>query len=129
MIKIAMSIWLLSTALFALEWSKDLDSALAIAKNEHKNVMVMVESSHCGWCKKMKKNTLSDEKIEKRLKQYVVVKVMRGDVQAMSKLPAVNGVPTIFFMKPNKQVLEEVVGYFDASDFNTYIDDVEKKVR
>ncbi len=127
--KIVMSIWLLSTALFALEWSKGLDSALATAQKEHKNVMVMVEGEQCRWCKKMESHTLSDKGIEQKLAKYVLVKAMRNDVNIMSKLPKVHGVPTIFFMKPNKQILEEVVGYFDVPDFISYINDVEKKVR
>ena len=126
MIKIAISIWLLSTALFALEWAKNMDTALASAQKEHKNVMVMVEGEHCRWCKKMKGRTLSDENVEKRLEKYVLVKVMRDDGHAMAKLPPVEGVPTIFFMKSNKSVIQEVLGYEDVADFNATLNDVEK---
>ena len=126
MIKIAISIWLLSTALFALEWAKNMDTALGSAQKEHKNVMVMVEGEHCRWCKKMKGRTLSDENVEKRLEKYVLVKVMRDDGHAMAKLPPVEGVPTIFFMKSNKSVIQEVLGYEDVDDFNATLNDVEK---
>ncbi len=127
MIKIAISIWILSTALFALEWSKNIDTAIATAQKEHKNMMVMVEAEYCRWCKKMKGRTLSDERIEKRLENYVIVKVMRNDTSAMKKLPRVEGVPTIFFMKPNKAVIQQVLGYEDVTDFNATLNDVEKK--
>jgi len=120
---------LLSSWVFALDWVKNLDTAFEIAKKENKVVMVMVESKYCRWCKKMKHRTLSDEGIEKRLKAYVVVKVMREDTNAMAKLPQINGVPTIFFMTDKKEVIEDVVGYFDVLDFNSYISDVEKKVQ
>ena len=129
MIKIAISIWVLSTALFALEWAKDIDTAILTAQKAHKNVMVMVEGEHCRWCKKMKGRTLSDESIEKRLEKYVVVKVMRADGNAMAKLPPVNGVPTIFFMKSNKAVIQEVLGYLDVEDFISTINDIEKKAQ
>ena len=129
MIKIAISIWVLSTALFALEWAKDIDTAMLTAQKAHKNVMVMVEGEHCRWCKKMKGRTLSDESIEKRLEKYVVVKVIRDDDNAMAKLPSVNGVPTIFFMKSNKTVIQEVLGYLDVEDFTTIINDIEKKAQ
>ena len=129
MIKIAISIWVLSTALFALEWAKDIDTAMLTAQKADKNVMVMVEGEHCRWCKKMKGRTLSDESIEKRLEKYVVVKVMREDGKAMAKLPPVSGVPTIFFMKSNKAVIQEVLGYLDVEDFTSTIDDIEKKAQ
>jgi len=127
MMRIVLALFMFSGTLLALEWAKDLDTAITTAQKEHKNIMVMVEGEHCRWCKKMKGRTLSDESIEKRLEKFVVVKVMREDGNAMAKLPPVDGVPTIFFLKENKAVIEDVVGYFNVEDFTSYIDDVEKK--
>jgi thioredoxin-related protein len=129
MTKIVLTLLVLSGVLLALDWAKDLDSALATAQKEHKNIMVMVEGEHCRWCKKMKGRTLSDENVEKRLEKFVVVKVMREDGTAMAKLPPVEGVPTIFFMKPNKAVIQEVLGYEDVSDFNATLNDVDKRLK
>ena len=125
--KLLLSIFILSGTLLAVDWVKDIDTALELAKKEHKNVMVMVEGEHCRWCKKMKNQTLTNDAVKKRLENFVVVKVMREDGNAMAKLPPVEGVPTIFFMKDNKAIIEEVVGYFNVEDFISYINDVEKK--
>ncbi len=127
--KIILSIVLLSGALFAIDWVKDIDTALEIAKKEHKNIMVMVEGEHCRWCKKMKGRTLTDDSVEKRLEKFVVVKVMREDGNAMAKLPPVEGVPTIFFMKEDKAIIEDIIGYYNVEDFTSYLDDIEKKVK
>ncbi len=127
MTKIILTLCTLSALLLALDWEKDMDTALAVAQKEHKNVMVMVEGEHCRWCKKMKARTLLDEGVEKRLSKYVVVKVMREDGNAMAKLPPVEGVPTIFFMKENKAILEEIMGYYNVEDFILRIDALEKK--
>jgi len=54
---------------------------------------------------------------------------MREEGNTMAVLPPVQGVPTIFFMKENKTVLEEIIGYFDVQDFLSYINDVEKKAK
>ena len=125
--KIVLGLLLLSSTLFSVEWVKDIDTAFALAKKEHKNIIVLVEGENCRWCKKLKHRTLSDEAIEKRLEKFVTVKVMREDPSAMSVLPPVKGVPTIFFMKENKAVVEEILGYVDVEDFISYINDVEKK--
>jgi thioredoxin-related protein len=109
-------------------WQKDFSQALELAKKEQKVLMLFVESKSCRWCKKMKSRTLSNEMVIKRLKPYVSVKVMRDDIDVLRDLPAINGVPTIFFMTVDKRVLEKVVGYFNVEDFLSYIDDVEKKV-
>jgi len=128
MLKMISILLVCTGSLFALDWVKDIETALTLAKKEKKNVMVMVESEHCRWCQKMKHRTLSDENVEKRLKKFVIVKVMRENENAMKHLPEVSGVPTVFFMTEKKKVIEEVIGYFDVLDFTSYIGDVEKKV-
>jgi thioredoxin-related protein len=125
--KIVLGLLLLSSTLFSIEWVKDVDTAFTLAKKEHKNIMVLVEGENCRWCKKLKYRTLSDEAVEKRLEKFVTVKVMREDPSAMSVLPPVKGVPTIFFMKENKSVVEEILGYVNVEDFISYVNDVEKK--
>ena len=125
--KTLLTLILLSSTIFALDWEKSLESALSKAQAEHKNVMVMVEGEHCGWCKKMKGHTLSDEGIEKRLEEYVVVKVMRNDSNTKTTLPKVSGVPTTFFMKADKTVIYELLGYVDVADFNTTLNDLKKR--
>ena len=127
--KIILSILLLTGSIFALDWVKDINTALEVAQKEHKTIMVMVEGENCRWCKKMKGRTLSDDAVEKRLEKFVVVKVMRENGNAMAKLPPVQGVPTIFFMKEDKAIVEEIIGYFNVEDFISYLDDVEKKTK
>ena len=121
---------LFSTMLFSGEiiLEKDIVTAFSKAKKENKVVMILVEGEYCKWCKRMKHRTLSDESVLKRLKPYILVKVMREDENAVKNLPAINGVPTIFFMTADKKVLESVVGYFNVEDFISYINDIEKKV-
>lgn len=125
--KIVLGMLLLSSTLFSLEWLKDLDTAFTLAKKEHKNVMVLVEGENCRWCKKFKHRTLSDESVEKRLEKFVVVKVMREDPYVTSALPQIEGVPTVFFMKENKTVIETILGYRNIRKFIAVIDSVEKK--
>ena len=129
MMKMILSILLLTGTLVALDWVKDLDTAMSQAKKEHKVIMVMVEGENCRWCTKMKGRTLSDDTVEKRLEEFVTVKVMRENSNVMAKLPPVKGVPTIFFMKENGAVLEEIIGYFNTEDFISYINDIEKKIK
>jgi len=125
--KIVLGLLLLSSTLFSIEWSKDLETAFNLAKKEHKNIMVVVESENCRYCKKLKHRTLSDETVEKRLEKFVTVKVMRDDASAMSVLPQVKGVPTIFFMNEDKVISDEILGYVDVEDLIYYINDIEKK--
>ena len=112
-----------------ISWQKEITTAIKVAKKENKTIMVFVVGQSCRWCVKMKRRTLSDENVDKRLKSYIAVKVYREDEKAVSELPEIYGVPTIFFMTPDKQIVESVVGYFNVEDFISYIDDVEKKLK
>ena len=125
--KIILAMLLLSSALFSLEWTKDLDTAFALAKKEQKDVMVLVEGENCRWCKKFKHRTLTDESVEKRLEKFILVKVMREDDSVMSVLPPVEGVPTVFFMTEERAVIKEILGYRNIRKFTDCIDSVENR--
>jgi uncharacterized protein YyaL (SSP411 family) len=127
--KIVLGLLLLSSTLFSIEWVKDLDTAFALAKKEHKDVMVLVEGENCRWCKKLKHRTLSDESVEERLEKFILVKVMREDRSAMSMLPPEGGVPTVFFMTEDRVVIKEVLGYRNVRKFTSCIDSVEKRIK
>ena len=117
------------SAVADLHWQKEVSATFELAKKEQKIVMVFVEGKNCRWCKKMKHRILSDEKVEKRLQPYILVKVMEENNESMKTLPEVQGVPTIFFMDAKRNVIEEVVGYFDVDGFITYIDSVENALK
>jgi len=129
--KLLIVLLLFMTTLFSADivWQKDLTTAFELAKKEKRVVMLMVEGEYCRWCKKMKHRTLADDNVSKKLKEYVAVKIMQEDENAINDLPMIHGVPTIFFMTSEKKIIETVVGYFNVEDFLSYINDVEKKVR
>ena len=123
-------LFLLSVCLSAdIVWQKDIPAALQLAQKEHKPVMVFVEGETCRWCKKMKHRTLSDESVDKRLQNYIAVKVFRENKEDIKDLPEIQGVPTIFFMTAQKKILESVIGYYTVEDFISYINDVEKQIK
>ncbi|RUM72110.1 MAG: thioredoxin family protein [Sulfurovum sp.] len=125
--KIVMAVIAISSLLFAVEWVDGLDAAMKQAKKEQKVVMAIVVSKECRWCKKMKHRTLSDERVEQKLKQFVSVQVMRdNNKEETDRLPKIDGVPTIFFLTPNGKVIQELLGYMNVEDFLSYISDIEK---
>ncbi len=128
--KLLIILLLCMTTLFSADiaWQKDIATAFEMAKKEKKVVMIFVEGENCRWCKKMKYRTLSDDNITKSITEYIAVKVMQEDEKSVEDLPMIEGVPTIFFMSAEKEVIETVVGYFNVEDFLSYLDDVKKKL-
>lgn len=113
-----------------LVWQRDAQTAFSKAKEEKKNVMVLVEASHCRWCRKMRNQTLSDFAVKKKLQHYILVKMFRDDEEEMKALPSGHyAAPTILFMTSEKKILERVIWYFDVQDFLSYIGDVENKLK
>ena len=111
-----------------LHWETDLDLAFARAKKEHKNVMVMIECVTCTWCIKMKKGALSDPRVLDKLQSYILVKVQRSDKNSTQYLPDFTGaIPSFYFMQPDKEIIETVIGYFLAEDFLGYLNDIDEE--
>lgn len=109
-----------------LDWKYGLTEAFEQAKNEQKNVIVMVEDSKCKWCIKMKKGALSDVRVQELLKEYVLVKVLRSNKSESSQLKGFDGtIPSLFFMTKDKEIEDNIVGYFKACDFLGYMQEIQ----
>jgi len=111
---------------FGIPWVKDLPTAFERAKQENKMVMVMATSKGCRWCEKMKATTLSNKKVAKKLEKYILVQADRETPSQRDQLPEFKHVPIIFFMTPQKEVIDNLRGYFEAEDFLEYLKEMEE---
>ena len=110
-----------------LPWHSDIDTAYALAQKENKQVIIMVEEDYCKWCTKMKKSTFTDTRIKAKLEKYILVAVKRSDKSAIKHVPSFDGnIPSLFFMKSNREMIEPVVGYFVPDDLLSYIKEIEE---
>lgn len=112
---------------YEIPWEKDLDSAFLKAKKEKKILIIMAVSDGCQWCERMKKNTLSNPQVLKRLQNYVLVMADRETKNEKSQLPPFKHVPIIFFMTHEKETIDNLRGYFEAEDFLEYLNDLESE--
>ena len=110
-----------------LQWEKDLQTAFSKAQKENKVVMVLAEADYCRWCKKMKNETLEDKEVRKKLEEFILVKIDRDKVK-VDYIPYAKYIPTIYFISKEKEIIEQVTGYFCVLDFKSWIDDVKKEM-
>jgi len=111
-----------------LNWETDMDHAFERAQKEHKNVMVMVEDPRCKWCTKMKKGALSDQNVQDKLQSYILLKLQRSDKDTAKRIVDFTGaIPSFYFMEPNQEVFESVIGYFVTEDFLGYLNEIEEE--
>ena len=110
-----------------LIWETDMDHAFERAKKEHRNVMVMVEDIRCKWCKNMKIGALSDARVQEKLQSYILLKVQRSDKETSKRIVDFAGaIPSFYFMEPNQEIYESMVGYFAIEDFLSYLIEIEE---
>lgn len=111
-----------------LSWETDMDHAFERAKKEHKNVMIMVEDTRCRWCKNIKKGALSDPNVQDKLQSYILLKVQRSDKKTASRIEDFTGaIPSFYFMQPDQELFESVVGYFATDDFLGFLNGIEEE--
>ena len=112
-----------------LNWQSDYQSAQSKATTEKKKIFVFISTPECTWCKKLEATTLSDPGIVERLNaEYASVHVTR-DVDAYpANLKAVV-VPMCYFLASDGSVIDYARGFWDTTDFNLILNDVEKRLK
>jgi thiol:disulfide interchange protein len=94
------------------------DKALVKAKDSKKIVMIDFTAEWCGWCKKLDKDTFTDEKVQKLLTdKAVAIKVDADENKDLVKKYKVNGLPCLVFLNGEGKEVGRVEGYLDAKDF------------
>lgn len=94
------------------------EEGLKKAKEDSVHVVVFFETTWCGWCKKMDKTTLVDEKVVDQLKNHFVAVKVDGDKRReLTKEYGVRGYPSTWFLKSDGSKIAPIQGYWPAEDF------------
>jgi len=112
-----------------LVWYK-YDQGLKKAEKDKKHLMVYFYTKYCGYCRKMEKNTFSDQEVKKVLgDDYINVRVDGGSKnkvnfngsqiteRELALKYRVMGYPVNWFLKPDGEKIAPLVGYRPAEDF------------
>ena len=125
-------------------YSGTFEEALKAAKEQNKKVVVDVYTDWCGWCKKMDKDSYSNNLIKDLIKEnFVYVKLdaessssvtYNGKSYTGTDLAAyfqVSGYPTHVFLEPDGKIIEfsydnykmnNLPGYYKATDFKKVLE-------
>ncbi len=110
-----------SVAAKKLGYINSFDKGIALAKKEHKMMMLVLVRDGCPWCKRLENDTLSDSFITDETKNFVNVLIDRtAKMPDYYRTPIV---PVVYFIDPNTQEsVFETAGYRDVGEF---LDDIE----
>ncbi len=101
-----------------IAWSKDFAAAQSEAEKSGKLIMVDFYTDWCGWCKRLDKDTYSNEKVVEFSKKIVSVKVnAEKEGVELAKKYEVRGFPTILFLTAGGEQIGRMGGYNPPEPF------------
>jgi len=110
----------------SINWVDSYQDALNKAKVENKNIMILITTATCGWCKKMKSKTFVDKNIIDQVNiDYISLELTKGFDEFPHNM-FIKSVPTTLFMDKNGVLIKKIPGYWNAQDFASWLSDVEK---
>lgn len=107
------------------KWIHDYDEALLLAQKENKDIYLFIGADICSFCKKYKKQTLSNEEVMQKLtKDYIPVYLSR-DQHLIPDNFELYGVPRHYFLDKNGIVFFDTQGLLEIPGFYTMLDEAE----
>ena len=115
-------------------WEENLDSAFNLASLHNKIIMIEFMAEWCPPCKRMEKETFSNERVINKSNEFIFVKVDVDKHQDIAKEYKRNakkyggiGIPNIIFIDNDKNVIHQTVGFLNANQLITVMNTVLKK--
>ncbi len=96
-----------------IPWHTDWKSASNAARKANKPIMIDFYTDWCGWCKKLDKDTYSDDRVADLLKKNFVALKLNAEKNGrqLAQRYKVQGYPTILFVNAEGQVIDRIGGY------------------
>ena len=118
---------LLNTLIFAqgykefakkMGYETNYEIALQRAKNEKKELFIVMITNYCPWCSKFEKKTLSDSKVHRAIKLKYIPLIINKEEKKFPSYLSTTMVPTVFFVKAHEEKsFHESVGFLNKVDF------------
>ncbi|MDD3592809.1 MAG: thioredoxin family protein [Sulfurovum sp.] len=101
-----------------MTYETDYQAALQKAKKTGKNLMLVLTTSYCPWCRKFETNVLQKEEVNRAVHaKYVPVLLNRDEKKFPEKFTS-TFTPVIYFIDAtNEKILHKVTGYSQREEF------------
>lgn len=103
-----------------LGYQSDYTEAVALAKAEHKPVMLVVVTTYCPWCRKFERRTLASKSVRRVVEREFIAVIVDRNLQKeqFPKKFQTPRIPVVFFVDPeNGEEFWESIGYVEKKEF------------
>ena len=118
-----------------IRWGNNLDSALTIASNNNKIIMIDFTAEWCPPCQKMEKETFPNLDIIKKSNDFIPIRIDIDKQQNIAQEYNGNarkyggiGIPNILFLDKDKNIIRHIVGFHDVVRLMGIMDSVLMKL-
>lgn len=102
----------------AMGYETDYHKALQKAKKEGKDLMLVLTTEYCPWCRKFEKNVLQKEEVNRAVHTKYVPLILNRDKKAFPEQFTSTFTPVVYFIDAkNEKTLHQVVGYSQREAF------------
>jgi thioredoxin-related protein len=122
---------LLSTLIFAKSYKEfaqengyetDYKVALTKAKGEKKDLMILLITNYCPWCKKFEQRTLSDVAINAKVHNKFIPLIMNREERNFPLQYDSTLVPVVYFVNyKNEKIYEKSIAFKNKDEFSDYL--------
>jgi len=110
-----------STSLMAggIQWAKDYQSGMKLAKAQNKPVLFIVSRDTCKYCIILDQTTLKDNKVVKALdRDFIAIRSWLNEDDYVPEDLYAPGLPTIWFLLPDgTPMYQPLMGMIDSANF------------
>jgi len=103
-----------------VNYLRDYNSALEIAKKENKLIMLVVVADYCPWCKKFERKVLQNVSVSAKIKKDFIPLIV-DKYREKEHYPSIysdSAIPTVIFIEPkNEKNLYKSTSYINKQDF------------
>ena len=110
-----------------INWMHDIVLAKEAAKSEDKPILIDFYTEWCGWCKRLDKDTYSNTEVQKKLSDFICVKIDAEQNIDLAKEYKINGFPSTAFLESDGKLIEVIPGYMPPDDFLKILDQMLQK--